>query len=184
MSARSHRHLGGAFPLLIAVGCATAVVDNDPGFVAPNEPVGAAATGATGTGGATSVAGTASRAMGGGAGTLTGVAGRGGTFGGAGTAAGRAGVSAACPAPRMPAQPGAAQGNSGSFDTIEAVCFFVEGTFNTWNCSNLGGRTVTVNGTPTMCGGALPAQVDGGYYFEFGASSDGTNYTSFYWYTS
>jgi hypothetical protein len=78
----------------------------------------------------------------------------------------------------------AAQGNSGSFDTTEAVCFFVEGTFNAWNCSNLAGRVVPVNGVPTMCGGALPEKLDGGYYFEFGASTDGTNYTSFYWYTS
>jgi hypothetical protein len=104
-------------------------------------------------------------------------------MGGVAAAAGT-GTTGACPNPRMPAQPGATQGNSGSFDTTEAVCFFVEGTFNTWNCSNLGGRTLDVNGAPTMCGGALPEKIDGGYYFEFGASTNGTNYTSFYWYTS
>jgi hypothetical protein len=191
MPART-RPLGGAVAFLTAVGCATAVVDNDPGFVDPNQPLGATggtgaggtADGATGgttggsapaaTGGTSSVAGAMGRAMGGGAGKLTGSA----ATGGAGT-----GV-ATCPSPRMPAMPGAAQGNSGSFDTTEAVCFFVEGTFNAWNCSNLGGRSVTVNGTPTMCGGALPAAMEGGYYFEFGASTNGTNYTSFYWYTS
>ena len=85
--------------------------------------------------------------------------------------------------PRDPATPGAKNGDSGSFATADAVCYFVEGMFNAWNCSNLGGRTVTVNGTPTMCGGALPMPVDGGYYFEFSASPAGTNYTSFYWYT-
>ncbi len=92
--------------------------------------------------------------------------------------------SGACPSPRMPSMPGTTQGNSGSFDTTDAVCYFVQGTFNTWACSNIGGRTVTVNGTTVMCGGALPAQADGGYYFEFSASTDGTDYTSFYWYTS
>jgi hypothetical protein len=100
-------------------------------------------------------------------------------MGGAGMAS-----SAACADPLMPASPGAAQGNSGSFGTTAAVCYFVAGTFNQWACSNLGGRTVTVNGTKVMCGGALPAPTDGGYYFEFSASTDGTNYTSFYWYTS
>ena len=84
----------------------------------------------------------------------------------------------------MPSMPGALQGNSGSFETTDAVCYFVQGTFNTWACSNIGGRTVTVNGAPVICGGPLPAQADGGYYFEFSASTDGTNYTSFYWYTS
>jgi hypothetical protein len=92
--------------------------------------------------------------------------------------------SVACDNPRMPAMPGTASGNSGSFETAGAVCYFVTGTFNHWACSNPGGRTVTINGMPSMCGGALPAPVDGGYYFDFGASSDGTNYTSFYWYTS
>ena len=91
---------------------------------------------------------------------------------------------AACPNPIEPATPGAVQGDSGSFGTLEAVCYFVEGNFNSWNCSNLGGRTIAVNGTPVlMCGGPLPAKVDGGYYFEFGASTS-IEYTSFYWYTS
>jgi hypothetical protein len=35
-----------------------------------------------------------------------------------------------------------------------------------------------------MCGGPLPDTADGGYYFEFSASTTGTDYTSFYWYTS
>jgi hypothetical protein len=87
-----------------------------------------------------------------------------------------------CPNPRDPAMPGAAQGNSGSFMTKNAVCYFVEGTFNAWDCSNLGGRTVTVNGKAGACGAALPAKVDGGYYFDFTSSPD-TDYTSFFWYT-
>jgi len=92
------------------------------------------------------------------------------------------GSAAACPNPRDPAEPGATQGNSGSFMTKNAVCYFVEGTFNAWDCSNLGGRTVTVNGKAGACGAALPAKVDGGYYFDFTSSPD-TDYTSFFWYT-
>jgi hypothetical protein len=109
-----------------------------------------------------------------------------GTFGSgaAGASAGGASTMTTCPSPRMPEQPGAAQGNSGSFDTAKAVCYFVEGTFNTWNCSNIAGRTVTINGVRSMCGSSLPEKSDGGYYFEFGAATDGTTYTSFYWYTS
>jgi hypothetical protein len=114
-----------------------------------------------------------------GGGGMTSSGGRSTLMGGAGTTS-----SVACADPRMPAMPGAVSGNSGSFGTAAAVCYFVTGTFNTWACSNLAGRTVSVNGMPAMCGGKLPAPVDGGYYFEFGASSDGTNYTSFYWYTS
>jgi len=164
------------------VGCATAVVDQDPGVADPNGPSGAGATGGTAstTGGTASTTGGTASTTGGAAGAVAGNAGHAGTTGGAGTS----NATALCPEPRAPAQPGAMQGNSGSFDTTEAVCFFVEGTFNTWNCSNPGGRSVSVNGTPTMCGGALPAKIDGGYYFEFGASTDGTNYTSFYWYSS
>lgn len=141
-------------------------------------------------GGQTSSAGRASTTGGrsfgfmGGAGTTAtntfGGAGRTQLMGGAGTGGGIAG----CENPRDPAQPGATQGNSGSFDTTEAVCYFVVGTFNAWNCSNIGGRTVTINGSPAMCGGPLPAPVDGGYYFQFSASTMGTNYTTFYWYTS
>jgi hypothetical protein len=69
-----------------------------------------------------------------------------------------------CPTPREPATSGAAQGDSGSFGTLEAVCYFVQAPMPT-------------------CGGPLPEKVDGGYYFDFGPSMS-IDYTSFYWYTS
>lgn len=172
ISSRSHR-LGGALALFAGVGCATAIVDEDPEEL----PAGAGTAGLPSAGGSSNL-GAAGR---GGRSNTTGGA---GTMSSAGASAGGMGVVAICPAPRTPDQPGAAQGNSGSFDTTEAVCYFVDGTFNTWNCSNIAGRSVTINGVPSMCGGSLPEKVDGGYYFEFGAASDGTNYTSFYWYTS
>lgn len=204
---------------LLAAGCATATVGEDPGFLVPDGyagapaggPTGAGSGGGSGTGPTAGVGGATAR---GGRGNTTASAGRGGSVGSGGraemntggrptmfggrvagatssggrsTIAGGAGTSSstgACPNPRMPATPGATNGNSGSFATTGEVCYFVEGSFNQWACSNLGGRTVTINGMPAMCGGALPAPIDGGYYFDFGASSDGTNYTSFYWYTS
>ncbi len=141
----------------------------------------ASAAGTTGTVGRSGAGGRVT--VGGGGRVVTGGGGRVVTgSGGLGTAGG---TSASCPAPRDPTQPGATQGNSGSFATADAVCYFVTGTFNAWNCSNLGGRTITVNGTRVgACGAALPMPVDGGYYFDFSASTDGTTYTSFYWYTS
>ena len=169
--------------LLAGVGCATATAGDDIGYETPaaSQPAGAAAgtglTAGTGTGPATSPGGTTSG--GGTTGTSTSAGGRASPTGGAGMPS-----SVACPSPRMPAMAGAAQGNSGSFDTTDSVCYFVAGTFNNWACSNIGGRTVTVNGMPATCGGALPAKADGGYYFEFSASTDATSYTSFYWYTS
>jgi hypothetical protein len=113
----------------------------------------------------------------------SGTSGSGGKAGAGGSGGG--GEPVGCEDPREPENPDPLQGDSGSFATLEAVCYFVEGNFNTWQCSNLGGRTVSVNGsTPaTMCGGTLPAKVDGGYYFSFGASTS-TSYTSFFWYTS
>lgn len=211
----SARQLTSTVAFFAGVGCATAVVDEDPGIVDPPAGTGTGAVGGTmlagvggsgtgatgGTGTSGSAAGgagtagsggtpTAGRSGGGAAGAPGGL-GRGGSaasggssvVGAAGTGVGGGGV-VGCTDPRMPMQPGALQGNSGSFETTDAVCYFVEGTFNNWSCSNPGGRTVTINGTPSMCGGALPDPVDGGYYFEFGASTDGTKYTSFYWYTS
>lgn len=159
----SPRRFTGTVLFFGGVGCATAVIDEDPSGLdtVAGPPKGSGGTGMTATAGASS----------GGAAGIAGSPSPGGTTG-------------TCPSPRTPAEPGATQGNSGSFETTEAVCYFVEGSFNEWDCSNVGGRTVTVNGALSTCGGALPAKIDGGYYFEFGASTDGTNYTSFYWYTS
>lgn len=83
-----------------------------------------------------------------------------------------------------PQEPDSA-GNSGNFGTTDAICYFVPGDQITqgWGCSNTEGRTVTVNGEPSQCGGmlaALPDQMDGGYYFAFSAGSN--NFASFYWY--
>jgi hypothetical protein len=81
----------------------------------------------------------------------------------------------------MPAQ----SSNSGTFGTTGAVCYEVTATFNAWRCSNMGGRTVTVNGAPATCDMSsgtwpLPARINGSYFFAFSAGS--IDYTSFYWY--
>jgi hypothetical protein len=178
----AHRHCV-ILVLLAGAGCATATAGDDIGYEVPGSSTASGAAPAGGGSGA---------AAGSGTGPTTGLGGAGRLGGGATSTGGRAAVvggagmpsSVACPSPRMPAMAGATQGNSGSFDTTDAVCYFVEGTFNNWACSNIGGRTVTVNGMPAMCGGPLPAKADGGYYFEFSASTNATNYTSFYWYTS
>lgn len=197
------RRFSALLIVVTAVGCATATVGEDPAVIDPDAATGG--SGATvGSGGTDASTGGSNSSSGGtnsssagttvasGATTNSGGAGARANFGGGGrvagggqtSSAGRASSITGCENPRDPAQPGATQGSSGSFDTTEAVCFFVVGTFNAWNCSNIGGRTVTINGSPAMCGGPLPAPVDGGYYFEFSASTMGTNYTSFYWYTS
>jgi hypothetical protein len=182
---------------LAAVTCAVATQEEVP---LPPDPGGGSGVGASGSGsdfgGTSGKAGGASTAFGGSAGTPA--SGKGGSAGNlsggkAGSFNGNAGATASggsdagfvgCPDPKMPMNPGDKQGDSGSFATLEAVCYFVEGSFNNWACSNLGGRSVSVNGMPfMMCGGALPPAVDGGYYFMFGESAT-TDYTSFYWYTS
>lgn len=64
---------------------------------------------------------------------------------------------------------------SGDIGT-EAKCFTVTGTLQGWQVSNLGMRSLTVNGapaTPPM----LPAASDGGYTFAFGAGDP--TYTAF-----
>lgn len=164
--------------LVAAAACATATEEDIP----PPEPLeGSGNTGGTGATGGTGLSSGGNASSGGNTsrGGSKSDGATGGTASGGGTPS-----PAVCPDPREPATSGAAQGDSGSFGTLEAVCYFVEGSFNSWNCSNLGGRTIAVNGTPMlMCGGPLPAKVDGGYYFEFGASAS-TDYTSFYWYTS
>jgi hypothetical protein len=180
--------------LVGAVACATATEDDIPTPESPEAVGNTGGTSVNATGGAGPDSGTGGTTATGGSGSATGGTGfgSGGSTGSGGSKSGGAANGggsgspspAACPDPRAPATSGAAQGDSGSFGTLEAVCYFVEGTFNSWNCSNLGGRTISVNGTPMpLCGGPLPEKVDGGYYFEFGASAS-IEYTSFYWYTS
>lgn len=61
--------------------------------------------------------------------------------------------------------------------TVAATCFVTcDGTEYGWGCSSFGtdplsgaARTVTVNGTPTTCGGPLPPKKNGYYYFQIGA---------------
>jgi hypothetical protein len=78
-------------------------------------------------------------------------------------------------------------GNSGDFGTTGAVCYLVvfPPRINGWGCSNIQGRTVTVNGEPIeACGDALPAPLSepeaGSYVFEFTAGMH--TYAAFYWY--
>jgi|GEM_PF-416641 len=69
-------------------------------------------------------------------------------------------------------------GNSGNFNTTEAVCFTVGTRINGWGCSNMQGRTVTVNGAAVTCGQAsLPGAAP--YTFEFSAGT--YPWASFYW---
>ena len=77
---------------------------------------------------------------------------------------------------------GTGSGNSGNFGTAAAVCYQVTDMFNQWRCSNLGTRTISVNGTTVACAAwPLPARINGSYYFEFSAGTP--DFTSFYWYT-
>jgi len=130
---------------------------------------GGAGSGATaGSGGASGAGG----GSGGVAGTSAGAAGKGGSAG--------AMSGATCANPRI-----GQAGFSGSFGTTAAVCYFVDMLGNlAWGCSNLGNRTVSVNGgEPSLtCAFTLPPRVDGGYYFAFSAGS--IDYTSFFWYVN
>jgi beta-glucanase (GH16 family) len=69
-------------------------------------------------------------------------------------------------------------GQSGNFATTGAVCFTVTGTINGWGCSNVDGRTVTVNGTGVTCG-KLPLPGASPYTFSFTAGT--YPWASFYW---
>ncbi len=69
-------------------------------------------------------------------------------------------------------------GQSGNFNTTGAVCFTVSTNINGWGCSNIDGRTVTVNGTAVTCG-RLPLPGSAPYTFSFTAGS--YPWASFYW---
>jgi endoglucanase len=70
-------------------------------------------------------------------------------------------------------------GQTGNFETTGAVCYKVTSNIAGWGCSNLTGRTVLVNDAPVSCGGALPAKVNGAYYFEVSAGA--YPWASIYW---
>jgi hypothetical protein len=60
------------------------------------------------------------------------------------------------------------------FGTTGPVCIRVTEQVDGWGCSNDAGRSVSVNGTPVMCGDMpLPARQDGAYYFSFTAGMYG-----------
>jgi hypothetical protein len=69
-------------------------------------------------------------------------------------------------------------GQSSNFNTTGAVCFTVSGTLNGWGCSNVDGRTVTVNGTAAICG-QTPLPGSSPRTFSFTAGS--YPWASFYW---
>ena len=122
--------------------------------------------GATGSGGAV---GTGGRVGSGGAIGSGGMVGTGGvvsTGGVVGSGGGGGGSAAAC-ANATPIS------GSVSLGTTAAFCFVTcDGTTMGWGCDSFTEkeRTVKVNGTSVICGGTLPAQKPGGYYyFEIGA---------------
>lgn len=58
-------------------------------------------------------------------------------------------------------------GQSGNFDTMGPFCFRTPDEIEGWGCSNLGGRTLKVNGVMFACGTMpLPAKIAGHTYFE------------------
>jgi hypothetical protein len=62
--------------------------------------------------------------------------------------------------------------NTGNFGTTGAVCYRASQTIYGWNCSNMAGRTVSINGGPasaTCGGGALAKHTDGFTYFSVSA---------------
>jgi endo-1,4-beta-D-glucanase Y len=69
-------------------------------------------------------------------------------------------------------------GNSGNFDTPNAVCFKVADNLNGWGCSNFEGRTLKVNGTSKACGATI-TKVSGYYLFDVSAGS--VPWASIYW---
>ena len=71
-------------------------------------------------------------------------------------------------------------GSTGSFGTKEAFCFRTPDNIAGWNCSNLDGRTLKVNGTTATCSALpLPAKVNGYYYFD--ATAGTYDYASIQW---
>ncbi len=69
-------------------------------------------------------------------------------------------------------------GQSGNFNTTGTACYTVTGTINGWGCSNMDGRTVSVNGPAVTCG-RLPLPGSSPYTFSFSAGT--YPWASFYW---
>jgi hypothetical protein len=72
-------------------------------------------------------------------------------------------------------------GQSGNFNTTNAVCFRTADDILGWGCSNFAGRTVAVNGTAVSCGALpLPGKWSDGYRY-FAVSAGSYPWASFYW---
>lgn len=69
--------------------------------------------------------------------------------------------------------------STGDFGTAGAYCFVTCDNIAGWGCSNLEGRTVSVNGTVVSCGSMPLTAVDGRYQFEVTAGDH--TYASIYW---
>ncbi|HYD42028.1 MAG TPA: glycoside hydrolase family 6 protein [Anaeromyxobacter sp.] len=71
--------------------------------------------------------------------------------------------------------------NTGNFNTTGAVCFRTTQSVRGWGCSNMAGRTVSVNGVAVSCGAGpfpLPKAADG--YTYFSATAGQYPYASIY----
>ena len=53
-----------------------------------------------------------------------------------------------------------------------AACYRTDSSIGGWGCWNDQGRTILVNDEPVSCGGSLPSQHNGYYYFEFSAGDN------------
>lgn len=72
-------------------------------------------------------------------------------------------------------------GQTGNFNTTDAVCYRTTAAIAGWGCSNFDGRTLSVDNVATACGAALPARWSDGYYY-FAISAGTYSYASiFYW---
>jgi hypothetical protein len=119
---------------------------------------GASTGGSAGRGGSTSTGGSAGRG-----GSSTG--GTSGSAGKGGSSTGGTGSGTTCSNP-IEMTDGAAM----EFGTTNAVCIRVTEQVDGWGCSNMTGRTVSVNGTSVTCGQMpLPARQQNAYYFSFSA---------------
>jgi hypothetical protein len=63
-------------------------------------------------------------------------------------------------------------GNTGNFNTTEAVCYRTSNTINGWGCYNFDGRDLTVSGWELTCGDMPLHTADDGYFYF--SISDGT----------
>lgn len=72
-------------------------------------------------------------------------------------------------------------GQSGNFNTTDAVCLRTSATIAGWGCSNFDGRTVAVNNVAVSCGEMpLPAKWSDGYYY-FSVSAGSYPWASLYY---